>query len=374
MKKYHKLLPCLFCLLLLGGCFFEEEEQSVVQLPPIPVSTYTIHKQNMPIAFEYPTQLKSPQSVDIYARVEGILLKKNFTEGNVVKKGDKLFKIDPAKYQAKVKIADAQLLSAEATFKEADRNWQRSKKLFEEKALSAKERDQALSAYENAKAGVANAKASLDDARIDLGYTDVIATASGKTGIKNYDIGDLVGAQGSNNVLVTITQLDPIHAEFSIPSNDYYFIRNLEREKLIVEYILPNGQTYDKQGKLDFVDSIIDANTATIKARAIVKNTNNLLVPGEFSRIRLKGLIAKNVIAIPQAAVLQDSKGSYVYKIVDGKAISTPVVLGYSTENSFLVQSGLQEGDIIITDQLIKIRPNSAVIALESLPNQPQNP
>ncbi|WP_104722239.1 efflux RND transporter periplasmic adaptor subunit [Helicobacter mesocricetorum] len=370
MKNYPKLLFISLCsLFFLSGCF-ENKKQDMPKNMAIPVSTYKVQKQDIPISFEYPTQLKSLQSVDIYARVEGILLEQNFAEGSFVEKGDKLFKIDPAKYEAKVNIAKAQLQSAQATFKEASRNWERSKKLFEEKALSPKERDQALSLYENASAGVANAQANLENALIDLGYTNVVATASGKIGIKKYDIGDLVGSAGGNNILVTITQLNPIHAEFSIPNNDYYFLRNLQQDNIIVQYILPNGKIYEKEGKLDFIDGIIDANTATIKARAIVENTNNLLIPGEFSRIQLEGLIAKDSIAIPQVALMQDSNGSYVYKVIDGKAVPTPVVLGNVVGNTFLIQSGLQEGDLIITNQLIKIRPNAPVTPMNQSTNQ----
>ncbi|STO99261.1 efflux RND transporter periplasmic adaptor subunit [Helicobacter canadensis] len=362
MKGYHKILLGTFCsLVIFSGCFGEKDSKAQQQTMVIPVSTYTVEIKDTPVSFEYPTQLTSPQKVEVYARVEGTLLEQNFVEGNVVKEGQKLFKIDPSKYQANVNIAKAQLLSAQATFKEASRDWERSKKLFEQKALSPKERDQSLSTYENAQAGVANAKANLDNAMIDLGYTDVVATATGKTSLTNYDLGNLVGSASSSNALVTVTQLDPINAEFSIPSKDYYFFRTLNRDNLKVFYILPSGNTYSKEGKLDFIDSVVDASTAIIKARAIVENQDFLLIPGEFSRIRLEGLIAKNTITIPQIALLQDAQGSYVYKVVDGKAVQTRVVLGQSVGNSFLIQSGLQEGDRIITDQLVKLRPGAPV-------------
>lgn len=367
MKSYGKILLGAFCsLVMFSGCFGEKDSKAQQQTMVIPVNIYKVASKDIPISFEYPTQLTSPQKVEIYARVEGTLLEQNFVEGNVVKEGQKLFKIDPAKYQANVNVAKAQLLSAQATFKEASRDWERSKKLFEQKALSPKERDQSLSTYESAQAGVANAKANLDNAMIDLGYTDVVATATGKTSLTNYDLGNLVGSASSNNALVTITQLDPINAEFSIPSKDYYFLRTLSRNNLKVSYILPSGNAYSKEGKIDFIDSVVDSSTATIKARAVVENKDFLLIPGEFSRIKLEGLVAKDTIAIPQNTLLQDSQGSYVYKVVDGKAIQTRVVLGQSVGNSFLIQSGLQEGDIIITDQLIKLRPNAPVNIINS--------
>lgn len=354
------LLVSLFVAFVVSGCS-SGDTQNVAKNSSIPVEVYNVKQENVEVSFEYPTQLKSIQSVDIYARVQGTLLQQNFIEGTFVKEGDKLFKIDPARYEASVNIAKAQLLSAQATFKEAKRDWERSKKLFEEKALSPKERDQSLSAYESALANVENAKASLDNAMIDLEYTDVIATASGKIGMKNYDIGDLVGIAGGNNVLTTITQLDPIHAEFSIPNNDYYFLRNLNRDNIKVTYILPDGNDYKEKGKIDFIDNVVDSNTATIKARAIVANTDNLLVPGEFSRVKLDGFVAENAIAIPQNAVMQNAQGSFVYTIIDNKATITPVVLGNVVGNKFLVKSGLKDGDVVITSQLIKIKPGASV-------------
>ena len=349
----------LGALMLLSGC--EKKEEQKPAMGPIPVATFDVKKADIELSFEYPAQLTSLQSVDIYARVEGTLLEQKFVEGSMVKKGQKLFKIDPAKYQANVNSARAQLLSAKASYNEAFQTWERARKLFEQKALSPKERDEAQAKYESAKASISQARAALDNALIDLGYTDVIATASGKIGMKKYDIGDLVGSAGKNNVLTTITQLHPIHAEFSIPSNDYFFIRTLNRENIEVSYVLADGSTYDKKGKMDFIDNVIDKNTSTIKARAIIDNPDDFLIPGEFSRIKVDGFVVKGAIGIPQIALLQGPKGTMVYKVVDGKATPTPIVLGSSYGKNIIVESGLNHGDIIITNQLIKIKPGSQV-------------
>lgn len=354
----------LWVLLFFTSCSDKGDNQA--QMGPIPVSTFNIETKDITLSFEYPTQLTSLQSVDIYARVEGTLLEQKFVEGSMVKEGDKLFKIDPSRYQANVNSAKAQLLSAQASLREASKTWERAKKLFNEKALSPRERDQALAAYDSARGAVANAQASLDNAMIDLGYTDVVATASGRAGIKRYDIGDLVGSAGANNILTTITQLDPIHAEFSIPSNDYFFIRTLDRDNIKVSYILPDGNPYPKAGKIDFIDSVIDKNTATVKARAIVENPDHLLIPGEFSRIKIENLILKESVAIPQIALLQDANGSYVYRIVDGKATQTPVELGYTFGKNVIIKSGLLTGDTIITSQLIKLRPGAPVTPMNT--------
>ncbi|WP_299547407.1 efflux RND transporter periplasmic adaptor subunit [uncultured Helicobacter sp.] len=370
MKKTHaifsKTLLGLMCgALLLTACSKEENAQAMQKNVVIPVSTYNVKTADIPVSFEFPAKLESLQSVDIYARVEGTLLEQHFIEGGIVKQGDKLFKIDPSKYQATYNMAQAQLLSAQATFRAASRDWKRAQKLFKEKALSPKEYDSAQSAFENANAAVANARASLNIAKIDLDYTDVLATASGKISMKRYDIGDLVGVVGSNNVLTTITQLDPIHAEFSIPSNDYYFVRTLNQENVSVHYILPDGSKYAKEGKIDFIDSVIDSTTATIKARALVENPDHLLIPGEFSRIKLEGFVLEDSIVIPQNALMQDAKGSYVFKIVEGKAQTAYITIGHTIGNNVVVKSGLSDNDVIITSQLIKLRPGALVAPMQ---------
>lgn len=371
MKKtsmmFSKTLLGLVCVVFLFvGCSKENENaQAMQQNAAIPVGTYVVKTADVPVSFDFPAKLESLQSVDIYARVEGTLLEQHFVEGGLVKEGDKLFKIDPSKYQAAYNMAQAQLLSAQATLKVASRDWKRAQKLFKEKALSPKEYDSAQSAFESADAAVANARASLNVAKIDLDYTDVMATASGKISMKRYDIGDLVGVAGGNNVLTTITQLDPIHAEFSIPSNDYYFVRTLNQENVSVHYILPDGSQYEKEGKIDFIDSVIDSTTATIKARALVENPEHLLVPGEFSRIKLEGFILEKSIVIPQKALMQDSKGGYVFKIVDGKVQPVYITTGHIIGNSVVVKSGLSDNDVIITSQLIKLRPGASVVPMQ---------
>lgn len=371
MKKtsmmFSKTLLGLVCVVFLFvGCSKENENaQAMQQNAAISVGTYVVKTADVPVSFDFPAKLESLQSVDIYARVEGTLLEQHFMEGGLVKEGDKLFKIDPSKYQAAYNMAQAQLLSAQATFKAASRDWKRAQKLFKEKALSPKEYDSAQSVFESANAAVANARASLNVAKIDLDYTDVMATASGKISMKRYDIGDLVGVAGGNNVLTTITQLDPIHAEFSIPSNDYYFVRTLNQENVSVYYILPDGSQYEKEGKIDFIDSVIDSTTATIKARALVENPEHLLVPGEFSRIKLEGFILEKSIVIPQKALMQDSKGSYVFKIVDGKVQPVYITTGHIIDNSVVVKSGLSDNDVIITSQLIKLRPGASVVPMQ---------
>lgn len=321
----------------------------------LPVSTIEILQANIPLEFEYPARLKSVQSADVYARVEGILLSQNFKEGDIVLEGQPLFQIDPKRYQARVTMARAQYDSAKANLDKAKRDWERTEALYKQGALTIDTYDNALYNYQSAKANVDNTKASLDDALIDLGYTKVVASFTGRIGMRRHDIGALVGAQGSN-VLSTLTQLTPIYAEFSIPSNDFYYIRDLEKTNIIAQVILGNDKLYDTLGSLNFVDSVIDQNTSSVKARAIFENEKYTLVPNEFVRVKLEGFEAKNAIAIPQNALLQDSQGSYVYVIKEGKAQIERVTLGKMLKNGLvLIINGLKSKDIVVTSDLTKI-------------------
>lgn len=348
-----KVLLALFVAMLVGCGGGDNAQNAPMALK---VEAQTIKHQNVSLNFEYAARLKSIQSVRVYARVQGILLSKNFKEGDIVQEGQLLFKIDPSRYITKVNQAKAQLQSAEANFIKANRDWKRVEKLYAQGVYTIEQYDTSRSNYISAQANLANAKATLEDVSIDLGYTDVVAGISGRIGIRSYDVGNLVGANGQE-VLTTITQLTPIYAEFSIPNTDYYFMRGLENSRIQVEYVLGNGSVYEKLGKLDFVDSVLDSQTSTIKARAVVDNEEYKLLPNEFVRVRLKGFEAQNAITIPQSALLQDAQGSYVYTIKNGKAKIARVELGQNLRNNLvLIPSGLNEGDVIVLNQLAKVR------------------
>ena len=185
--------------------------------PPMPVKAYTVKTEDMPVELEYPARIRSYQRIDVRAKVQGTLMKQYYTEGQFVKKGTPLFLIEPLKYEAAVNMAQAQLNMAKAQLQQAKRDWDRVSKLYQDKVVSDKERDSALSAYENAQAVVASAEAALDNAKIDLGYTRVEAPFDGYAGMRKMDVGGLVSI---NTVLTTLTQTDPVFAEFSIPDMD----------------------------------------------------------------------------------------------------------------------------------------------------------
>ncbi|RDU60874.1 efflux RND transporter periplasmic adaptor subunit [Helicobacter sp. MIT 14-3879] len=358
-------LSIILLAMLLFGCSEEQKQANVASLS---VNTQTIQTHNIMLDFEYPARLKSLQSAEIYARVEGILMEQNFKEGDIVQEGTKLFKIDPTRYAAKVNMARAQYEAALANLNKTTKDWKRVEKLYKQGVLTVDQYDDSLYNYQTAQANVANTKSSLDDALIDLGYTDVLASITGRIGMRGYDIGNLVGRSGANSVLATITQLNPIYIEFSIPSSDFYYMRGLQKENIAVNLILGNGLPYSKKGKVDFIDSVLDSQTSSIKARAIIDNDEYKLLPNQFVRIKLEGFEANDSIAIPQNTLMQDKDGSYVYLLKDGKATATRVTLGKTLKNNdILVVSGLKNGDILITSNLKKLQPGMNVVETGSV-------
>ena len=351
MKAFHSIVLCV--IFVLFGCG-DKKDDGV--MGAVPVQTSVIETQNVELEFEYPAKLKSVRSVDIYARVEGILLEQNFTEGDIVTQGQILFTIDPARYDAKVRMAKAQHQSAQANFRKAQKDFKRVERLYKQGVHTVDTYDNSLYNYESAQANLDSTKASLDDAMIDLDYTRVSADITGKTGMRRYDIGTLVGRNGGNDILTTITQLSPIYTEFSIPSNDFLYIRDLALDNVKVEIVLSNNKIYHQKGKINFIDSVLDAQTNSIKARAIVDNEDYKLLPNEFVRVRLKGFIAQNAIIIPQKTLGQDAQGSYVYVVKDNKASLRRVSIGRALKDgTVLITGGLKSKDLLISSNLGKV-------------------
>jgi membrane fusion protein (multidrug efflux system) len=375
VSKWSISLP-LLALLSFTGCNSESKlSAEMSSMPPLSVATYKVVASDVPVSLEYPAKVKSMQQVNIVARVSGVLEKKHFTEGSFVKAGDTLYQIDSDRYEALMQEAVADVGVKEATLKQATRDWERTKVLFEQDAVSQKERDAALSAYESASASLKASNAALKKATIDFNYTKVKATISGLTSLNTQDVGSYVGSSSDTMTLTTITQTDPIYVEFSLSDIELLkkrYVMNqgnwgsIAQAKLPVGISTPDGSKYAKAGTLDFLDSSVDGETSTIKARATFANPNNILIPGLFVRVKVEGLVYKDAISIPQVALLQDATSSYVYVAKEGKAHKVPVKAGTVHNDTYIIESGLSAGDVVITNNLTKLRPGSAVIVAEA--------
>lgn len=331
-------------------------------MPPAEVSAVTVNPADTALIYEYAGRVAGSREAEIRARVSGILLQRTYTEGTAVKRGDILFRIDPAPFNAA--LADAQ-----AKFTQAQREWQRSQKLYKVKALSAREYDQTQSAYQQA-------KAVADTARINLGYTTVRAPISGITSHESVTEGTLVAAD--TTLLTRVSQLDPIYIYFGSPDEEMLNLRKRIASgtismpasgKLRAEIHLADTSTYADLGTVDFTDSIIDPSTGTVSMRVTVPNRSNTLLPGQFVRVYLKGLVAKGAMTVPDQAIMQGPKGTFVYTIDnEHKAQVTAVELGRLNGDMRLIESGLKAGDQVITEGMIKVQPQSEVKISEPAP------
>jgi len=373
--KYMSLIKfcsILLSIFILNGCenTKENNSQNISEMPPLIVTTYQVKLNDIPVSMEYPAKIKSMQQVNVVARVNGIIEKKNFTEGNFVKEGEVLYQIDSTRYEAFMQEALADVEMKIATLKQATREWERVKILFNQDSTSQKERDVALSAYETAQASLKASQANLKKAQIDFGYTKVKAPISGFTSLNKQDLGSYVGSTNESMILTTITQTNPIYVEFSLPDIEFLKKRfimnngnwnNSSQTKLPVSIIFSDGLVYEEKGTLDFIDSFVDDETSTVKARATFANPKNDLISGLFVKIRINGLIYKNAISIPQTSLLQDTTGAFVYIVKDNEAVRTLVKIENISKDTYIINDGLNEGDIVITNNLTKLKSGSPI-------------
>ncbi|MDX2217627.1 MAG: efflux RND transporter periplasmic adaptor subunit [Burkholderiales bacterium] len=343
-------------------------------MPPAQVVVQPATARDIAIDYEYVAQTAGSREVEIRARVNGIVEKRLYEEGSVVKAGQPLFKLDAAPYAAAVAQAEAAVASAEANARQAEREYSRLKPLIEVKAVSQREWDQAQSALDIARAQVKEAQARLAAARVDLGYTQIAAPISGVVGRALKVEGALANATGGDSLLATLAQTDPLHVNFAIAEKD-----KSERDAEIaagslklpkggysVKLKTSEGRSLPQSGTIDFTDYKADANTGAYAARATVGNSAGLLTPGQFVRVVLTGATRPNAIVVPQRAVLDGPMGKFVYLVgkgQDGKPAAEPrpvvpgewVSLDGKEKNGWVIRQGLNVGDPVVIDGMARI-------------------
>jgi membrane fusion protein (multidrug efflux system) len=314
--------------------------------------------------------------------VRGILQSRNFTEGGTVKKGQSLYTIDAAPFQAALAKAEADLAGVSARLEQAKRNAARLLPLYAEKAVSQKDFDDAASAEAIGEADVKAARARLAEARLDLAYTRVEAPVSGIVGRSLPSEGTLIS--GADVLLTTITQVDPMWVNFGIPDADWLRMRSeVDAGRLIlpkddrfeVRLRLADGQIVSRTGWLTFSDIRVSGQTGTSDARAVIANADEKLRPGQFVRVTLTGATRPGAVLVPQRAVLDGPQGKFVY-VVDDKSAAQPrpVELGEWAGSDWIITGGLKAGDRVIIDGVMRIGPGAPVQAasVDGAPPTPQ--
>jgi len=351
--------------------------QGGFQMPPPLVAVEEVKIHTVPVEFEYPAQTAGSRDAEVRARVSGILLKRNYEEGATVKAGQSLFSLDSAPYEAAVERAEADVAASEARLNNASRNLKRTKPLFEAKAASQKDLDDAISADEVAAADLKSARARLDDARLNLAYTKVESPITGVTSRSLKSEGSLIS--GPQDLLTTVTQVDPIWVNFGLSEAEQSAIRaDTASGKLVmpkdgrfeVALKFEDGHTYSRLGRLAFTDVSLNQQTGTSDARAEVPNPAGELRPGQFVRVILRGATRPDAMTVPQRAVVEGPMGKMVYVLgKDGKAEPRPLKLNGWAGNEWVVLGGLAPGDKVIVDGLMKVYPGAQVMVGD--PNAP---
>lgn len=370
------LLPLLVAALV-NACGEAPQGGGFQGPPPAEVTTIKLEPKTLPASFEYVGQTTGSKEVEVRARVTGILEKKLFQEGAPVKSGQVLFVIDPKPLAAQTAALAADVTRAEAQKAWADREVARLKPLAERKAVGQREADEAISNSELMAAQLKAAEAKLAEIKLNLGYTSVTAPITGLSSRAPKSEGSLVTA--NETLLTTISQVDPMWIPFSIAENEQLTLNRAMKEGRLtlpkdnafdVVVRLADGSTLDRKGKINFSDTRINPSTGTFEMRAEVANTDRLLKPGQFVRVRLQGAVRNNALAVPQVAVMDGAQGKFVYvadKDKDGKDVAAvrPITLGewvaQDGANLWVVDSGLKPGDLVIVDGIAKLRPGAPI-------------
>jgi membrane fusion protein, multidrug efflux system len=355
-------------LLCLAGCKDTDGKPKAVPPPP-EVKVVPARMATVPYARDFVGHVAAYRSVEIRARVEGIIEKRHFNEGTDVTNGQLLYTIDSAPYAASLRDAQAALASAEANLANARAREARYGPLAKEKAISKQDYDDALSQLRQADAAVLSAKATVDRAKLNLGYTKVYATEAGRIGMTLVPEGRLVG-KGEPTHLATIDKLDPIYVGFAVSDRDLLAFRSAREAGLVkgeradarARIVLPDGSEYEQAGKIDFTDMQVNQETGTIKLRAVVPNTGKKLVPGMFVNIGLVAGERPNTLLVPQKAVIKVPNGHMAWVITaDNKAERRDLVVGQWSGNDWIIDKGLGADDQVVVEGMQKLAPGMLV-------------
>jgi membrane fusion protein, multidrug efflux system len=336
--------------------------------PPPAVSVTPVVSRQVTDTIDYIGRLTAVDKVDIVARVEGFLEERNFKEGQYVKKGDLLFKIEQAIYKAAVEQARAALAKAQATEVNAKLQLDRGKELVRNQNIPQSTVDQREADERGAQASVMEAQAALDQAEINLGYTEIRSPIDGRIGLAIVTEGNLV--QPSSGKLATIVSQDPIYVTFQVSQRNLleYFRRRAEEPSknthVNVRIKLPNGTIYPHAGVSDFLDVQVDQTTDTVTVRATVPNPDHVLLPGGVVGVTVERGAPKSALMIPQAAVLLDQAGRYVLVVDAAKKVEQRrITTGAEQGRNIVVTDGLKEGEQVMVEGIQKVRPGQVVTA-----------
>jgi membrane fusion protein (multidrug efflux system) len=364
----------LAALAVLSGCGGAKSAAPAAQPPE--VSVVTIQKATVPVTTELPGRTSAYLVAQVRARVDGILLKRDFREGADVKTGQRLYQIDPAPYRAALDSAVGTLQKAQANLAAMNAQAERYKVLVAGNAVSKQDYDNAVSTQGQAAADVAFGKAGVQTARINLGYTDVVSPITGRVGVSVVTEGAFVQASAAT-LMTTIQQIDPTYVDLNQSSVQGLQLRRdiaSGKVKLTgpnqakVTLFLEDGTQYPVTGSLQFTDITVDQNTGSVTVRAIFRNPNQVLLPGMFVRARIEEGVDENALLVPQVGVTHNPQGQATALVVgaDSKVAVRTLQATRILGDHWVVDGGLNAGDRVVVSGMQKAPPGTTVRVVEA--------
>lgn len=366
VKRKQTIYAGIGIIIIVALYLFLTQEKKPVPEAPI-VSVTPTQQQDVEIYGEYVGRIRAQQFVEVRARVEGFLEQMLFAEGTYVKRNQVLFVINQDQYRAKADKARAQLKKDEAQARKAERDLERIRPLYEQNAASQLDLDNAVAAYETAVASMGMSQADLDQAEQELGYTIVRSPISGQISERHVDLGTLVGT-GGKSLLATIVKSDTVLVDFSMTALDY--LKSKERNVTLgqkdstrswqptVTITLPDNSVYEHKGLVDFAEPQVNPKTGTFSVRAEMPNPEHVLLPGQFTKVKLLLDVRENATVVPQKALIIEKGGAYIFVMRRDSTVEKRFIeLGPEFQNNIIVERGLTPGEMIVNEGYHKLSP-----------------
>jgi multidrug efflux system membrane fusion protein len=353
-------MAVVFAAVLVGGC---SRKNATFQQPPVPVVSAGVVSKTVPYEIVSIGTGEAYNTVSIRSQVGGVLSRVYFKEGEYVEKGDRLFLIDPAAYEAALQAAKAKLARDQATLNYTLESVKRYDELAKKDYITAQEHSNMLTSLETMKATVRADEAEVESAQLNLGYCSIVSPIRGRVGTLLIDEGNVVKAN-SDNPMVVIHQIRPMYVRFTVPQQylpdilKYSAVQSLE-----VRAYAPGESPDARRGCLTFIDNAVDVSTGTILLKAEFPNEDLMLWPGEFVNAVLVLKQLENVVVVPAQSIGTGQMGDFVFVIKKDNTVDLrPVKVSYRLDNDAVIESGLQTGERVVIDGQLRLRPGSAVI------------
>ncbi len=353
---------------LFAGC--SDKGAANFSMPPVPVLAAKVEQRDVPNQLREIGTVEAFESIAIKGQIEGILQAVKFKEGDFVSKGQLLFQIDPRPFAAAVRQAEANQARDQADADQARTDEQRYSFMLKEGVGSRQQYDQAYAKAANLAATVTADRAQVDSARLSLQYAEIRSPIDGITGKLQAHAGDLIKAD-ADNPIVTISQIEPIYVDFSIPEKDLAQVRqSMAVRPLEVDATIPGDPQQAEHGVLSFIDNSVDKTTGTIALKGLFQNENRRLWPGQFVNATLTLAVISQAVLVPSEAIQTGQEGAFVYVVGrDMKVAARPVVAGAVIDNETIIERGLRAGETVVTDGQLRLMPGAVVRIKSNLAN-----